>query len=402
MSFVAPPGVARSTLVVALLVAAVLPACTSHHTNPVVPLHAPRIHGPLTTDGTRIVDATGATVRFIGVDVGGLGKGDGLTGVAAKQQTGCAGWQAPPASAYRNISDWGFNSVRIALSWANLQPDQPVMAGGVVTDPLWNTTYLAALDQVVHGFTSRGIAVILHMSQSHWSPAFNDVQTRKGSKCAGVGMPDWLYPGVSDEVAARRSFFADQGQQQELYADAWKFIAGRYASDDLVVAADMMNEPYTKNQLTLAELNLGRLYQTLGSAIRSVNPNILLAFQDSQYSGPGGTFALTAPPPFPGVVYSFHFYPTSWSSEGQAQLQTYIDRARAWNVPLWIGEFDAFGYASPRPSDANWKPDLTQMMLACKRNGVSWTEFSYADRWLLQPGTTEPKPDLLATLKGGV
>jgi endoglycosylceramidase len=403
MSFVAPPGMARRTLVVALLVSVVLPACTSHHTNPVVPLHAPRIHGPLTTEGTRIVDATGTTVRFIGVDLGGMGKGDGLTGADAIAQTGCPGWQAPPASAFRNITDWGFNSVRISLSWANLQPDQPVMAGGVVTDPLWNTTYLAALDRLVHGFTSRGIAVILHMSQSHWSPAFADVATKKGTvKCAGVGMPDWLYQGITDEIAARRSFFADEGNQQELYADAWKLIAGRYASDPLVVAADMMNEPYTKHQLTLSELNLDQLYQTLGSAIRSVNPTILLAFQDSQYSGQGTSFALGAPPSFPGVVYSFHYYVSGWSSEGQAQLQTYIDRAKAWNVPLWIGEFDAFGYASPRPTDPNWQADLTQMMRVCKQNGVSWTEFAYADRFLLQPGTSEPKPNLLATLKKGV
>ena len=57
MSFFAPPGRNRRALVVALLVAAVLPACTSHHANPVVPLHAPHIHGPLSTDGMRIVDA---------------------------------------------------------------------------------------------------------------------------------------------------------------------------------------------------------------------------------------------------------------------------------------------------------------------------------------------------------
>jgi hypothetical protein len=402
MTFVGRPGMTRRTLVVSLLVAALLPACTSHHVNPVVRLHAPRIHGPLTTEGTRIVDATGATVRFIGVDVGGMGKGDGLSGAEATAQTGCPGWQVPPASAFRNIADWGFNSVRISLSWANLQPDQPVMAGGVVTDPLWNTAYVTALDRVIHGFTSRGIAVILHMSQSHWSPAFADVATNKGTKCAGVGMPDWLYQGVTDEIAARRSFFADEDNQQELYADAWKFAAERYASDPLVVAADMMNEPYTKHELTLSELNLDQLYQTLGSAIRSVNTNILLAFQDSQYSGPDTSFALSAPPSFPGVVYSFHYYVDNWSPDGQAQLQTYIDRAKAWNVPLWIGEFDAFGYASPRPSDANWQADLTQMMRVCKQNGVSWTEFAYADRFLLQPGTSEPKPDLLATLKQGV
>jgi hypothetical protein len=213
-------------------------------------------------------------------------------------------------------------------------------------------------------------------------------------------MPDWLYVGVTDEIAARRSFFADEGNQQALYAEAWKFVAEHYASNDLVVAADMMNEPYTKNQLTLDELHLDRLYQALGTAIRSVNPSILLAFQDSQYN-PGSEFALTAPPSFPGVVYSFHYYVDDWP-QAEQQLQTYVDRANEWDVPLWIGEFDAFSYASPRPSDVNWQEDLLRMMDATKKADVSWTEFTYADRWLLQPGTDDPKPDLLATLKTGV
>jgi len=387
------------------LVAAVAVACTHGPTtppNPVVDIGAPKIHGPLHTQGTRIVDATGATVRFIGVDIGGLGKGDGLGGDQGKAATGCPGWQAPPASAYTNVPAWGFNTVRVSLSWANLQPDAPVMSGGKVVDPKWNTTYLQALDQVVDGFTSKGMAVILHMSQSHWSPAFGNLETNKGTiRCAGVGMPDWLYAGVSNEIAARRSFFADANHQQELYADAWRFVASRYAGNKQVVAADMMNEPYTKHALTLSELDLNGLYQKLGTAIRSVDPTILLAFQDSQYT-PGGSFALTGPPALQNVVYSFHFYVDQWAPTGQEQLQTYVERAKQWNVPLWIGEFDAFGYASPRPSDPNWQGDLTQMMAYTKSASVSWTEFTYADRWMLDTGSDDPKPDLLKTLKLGV
>jgi len=390
----------------AWLVAATAASCT-HSTPPtprntVVDIGAQRIHGPLHTDGTRIVDATGATVRFIGVDVGGLGKGDGLPGDQGKLATGCPGWQLPPADAYTDVPAWGFNTVRVSLSWANLQPDAPVMSGGKVVDPKWNTQYLQALDQVVNGFTSRGMAVILHMSQSHWSPAFGNLQTNKGTiRCAGVGMPDWLYEGVSNEYAARRSFFADENDQQELYADAWRFVAARYASNKLVVAADMLNEPYTKHTLSLSELRLDDLYDKLGTAIRSVDPTILLAFQDSQYS-PGGSFALAAPPSLRGVVYTFHYYVDQWAPTGQAQIQTYVDRARQWNVPLWIGEFDAFSYASPRPSDPRWQSDLSQMMQYTKGAGISWTEFTYADRWMLQPGSTDPKPDLLKTLKQGV
>jgi len=392
-----------TSLSTAGLVAASAASCT--HTappNPVVDIGAPRIQGPLHTDGTRIVDATGATVRFIGVDIGGLGKGDGLPGDQGTAVTGCPGWQAPPASAYADVPAWGFNAVRVSLSWANLQPDAPTMSNGKVVDPKWNTAYLQAVDHVVDGFTSKGMAVILHMSQSHWSPAFGNVQTNKGAiRCAGVGMPSWLYTGVSNEYQARRSFFADEDHQQELYADAWRFVAARYASNKQVVAADMMNEPYTKHAMTLSELNLNRLYQTVGTAIRSVDPTILLAFQDSQYT-PGGSFALTEPPALPNVIYTFHYYVDQWAPSGQAQIQTYLDRARQWNVPLWIGEFDAFSYASPRPSDPSWQSDLTQMMRYTKEADISWTEFTYADRWMLQEGTNAPKPDLLETLKRGV
>jgi hypothetical protein len=42
------------------------------------------------------------------------------------------------------------------------------------------------------------------------------------------------------------------------------------------------------------------------------------------------------------------------------------------------------------------------MMRVTKQEGVSWTEFSYADHWMLQQGTNLPKPDLLETLKHGV
>src|SRR5262249_49058885 len=125
----------RAVLAVALL-AVTLQACSSHQQpNPIVKLQTARIDAPLTTQGTRTVDANGQTVRFLGVDVGGMGKGDGQPGDQAQESTGCPGWQEPPPVAYRNVDAWGFNTARVSLSWANLQPDQPVMTGDTVTDP---------------------------------------------------------------------------------------------------------------------------------------------------------------------------------------------------------------------------------------------------------------------------
>jgi hypothetical protein len=70
MTIVARPRRGRRAAFSVAVLAALLAACTSlPGPDPVVHLGAPRIQGPLTTDGTRIVDATGATVRFIGVDL---------------------------------------------------------------------------------------------------------------------------------------------------------------------------------------------------------------------------------------------------------------------------------------------------------------------------------------------
>jgi hypothetical protein len=83
-------------------------------------------------------------------------------------------------------------------------------------------------------------------------------------------------------------------------------------------------------------------------------------------------------------------------------VRFFVRRAQSWGVPLWISEFDAFGYASPHGGASTWARDLRAMMGFCRRNGVSWSQFSYANRWLLQPGTDRAKPGLIAILRSGM
>jgi hypothetical protein len=100
-------------------------------------------------------------------------------------------------------------------------------------------------------------------------------------------------------------------------------------------------------------------------------------------------------------VYTFHLYRSSWR-EGQPMVRTYLRRAREWNVPLWISEFDAFHYASPHSAGPAWRTDMRSLMAFCRRGGIGWSEFSYADRWILQPGTELAKPGLIAALRAGM
>jgi hypothetical protein len=397
--------------------AVVLPApgatmATAHERNPAPPARAVvagprdvhRITGWLHTEGTRIVDDRGRTVRFAGVDVSGMGHGWGSRAPGAGRH-GCASWEPPTATEIRNIHRWGFNVVRLSFSWANLQPVRPDgRARG------YNLAYVRALERSVNGFTQRGVAVVLEMAQSHWSPAFA-VHAAHHTKC-GVGMPTWLYgasrQGAIDESSggltiarAKRDFFANRGGVQRAYAGAWRFVARRFAGNRLVVGADMLNEPFTLDAFPTGRMHLDRVYARVGRAIHRANPNLLLIFQDSQFHGPG-TLALRAPPPIPNAVYTFHLYRSAWREDAQPMVRYFTRRAAAWSVPLWISEFDAFGYASPNGGSPGWAADLRRMMAFCRRHGVGWSEFSYANRWLLQPGTERAKPGLIAILRSGM
>jgi hypothetical protein len=385
---------------------------TTHERNPSPPLRpvvagAGDVHpitGWLHTEGTRIVDESGHTVRFAGVDVSGMGHGWGSSAPGAGKH-GCASWEPPTTTEFRNIRRWGFNMVRLSFSWANLQPSRPDgRARG------FNLAYVRALQRAVHGFTRRGVAVVLEMAQSHWSPAFS-VRGSHHVKC-GVGMPRWLYGasrhGAIDESSggltigqAKHDFFANKDGIQRAYAAAWRFVARRFAGNHLVVGADMLNEPFTLDAFPTSQLRLGRVYARVGRAIRRVNPHLLLIFQDSQFRGPA-TLALRAAPRLPNAVYTFHLYRSSWVPEAKPMVRFFVRRAQRWGVPLWISEFDAFGYASPHGGASTWARDLRGMMGFCRRHGVSWSEFSYANRWLLQPGTDRAKPGLIAILRSGM
>jgi hypothetical protein len=360
---------------------------------------AVRITGTLHTSGGRILDQSGRPVRFLGVGILDLAPGRGLS----SRQTGdtCNGWTRPPIAAYDNIRDWGFNSVRLAIAWANLEPQPPIRLGSVELHQ-WNRQYLRALDEVVRELTSRGIAVIIEMSQNGWSPAF---ERARYPGCPGRGFPAWLYEGTSTNTIpkAKRAFFENRDNVQESYMAAWQLVAKRYANRSLVVGADMMNEPFTDpDDMAPEDTHLEALYEKVGRAIREVNPKILLIFQDNQVRW-RQALAPTTPPPFANVVYQMHLYAYRWKGEADKRMAATVKLAKRWKVPLYMGEFNGFGAGrNGRPPSSGWLGNLRSLMDYCKANRVSWTFWAYwGGNSLIEPGTQQPKEKLLAALQAG-
>jgi len=308
------------------------------------------------------------------------------------------------------VAAWGFNSVRLAISWANLEPRSPTRLADGSLQHQWNMPYVQALDRTIQGLREHGIAVILDMHQWQWSPAFHAIPRGGATVCQGQGMPAWLYPDATSLPfrQAKCNFFADHPEPGvvvpslwQAFADAWRFLAGRYANNDTVAGADMINEPYTSQNLCSAQsLQLDRFYTQVGGAIRSANPKIALIFEDTADQG-NGVFGVHSPPPFPNVIYSWHEYSSEWIPEGKARVDTFEARAARWQVPSWIGEFNRFGKTQGLPLD--WPLQLAQFLRYCRNLDIGWSYWALAgEDGLISGRTGTPNLELVAAVQTGL
>jgi hypothetical protein len=338
------------------------------------PAPAPRIDGWLRTSHGQIIGADGRPVRLLGVDEPGLISGAG-NDRAAHPDACKQGWRPPNPSEYAEVRRWGFNSVRLGLSWANLEPTPPRTdaAGNVVHR--WNRPYLAALDRAVAGFTNAGVAVVLDMHQNHMSAAFAHPAP---DRCEGSGFPVWLYPHASVGPAqAQCDFFAGRTQSgvpidiQSGYTKAWIEVAHRYAANRLVVAADLFNEPSVGK---CPGLDVTSFYRALGTRIRRADPHLLLICEDG--TGRNGLYALRRPVGVPGWVYSFHLYLRAGDSVS-AVIGARLARASTWQVPVWVGELGLYqrGQAT---LPANAERQLRTTVVYLRRHQAGWAFHQYA------------------------
>jgi hypothetical protein len=237
--------------------------------------------------------------------------------------------------------------------------------------------------------------------------------------------------------------------------EAWKFVVTRYQNYPLVVAADLVNEPYFNasagqngnvtctgpngvvRTLTGPLGDMAHFYERAGQAVQTIKPNLLVIYEDTNLrTNADGTcdtlhpFGLTRKPNLTNAVYSYHLYRPGWAPPGAGvctgrdTVQTYYNRAVPWNVPLYQGEFDAFKYGSnlaflngactswpPVDScfDPNWQSDTATMFSFLRTYNISWNYFSYVGANQIwdpnyagppDPGR-RPKPNLVTTLQGG-
>jgi Endoglucanase len=337
--------------------------------------------GYLRTNGNRIVDATGATIRLTGIN---------WFGMETDNRTFHGLWASPPATWRGQIdrmAELGFNTLRIPYSGDALRPGATATSINTYTNPdLIGLHPLEILDKVIEYAGSKGMRVILDRHRP----------TAAGQTAL------WYTPTVSEA-----SMIAD-----------WQMLAQRYAGNTTVIGADLFNEPHaegTDPNGTGACWGCGdpardwRLAaERIGNAILEVNPNWLI-FVEGVSCLSGGTPNAwdNVPDPWQNcdwwggnlsqaieqpvrlnvpnrLVYAPHDYAISvydrqpWFNDPDfpnnlpAVWDHFWGNIAKQNVaPILLGEF---GSTLANPLDVQW---LTTLMNYLTENGMSFTYWSW-------------------------
>ncbi len=355
---------------------------------PAPPFHA-HAHGAVapwvTTAGGRFVDQNGTPVLLHGFDI----------------SPGQA--QLAPVAA-----QMGANLVRLYVGWSAIEPQAPVNG-----HYRWDTHVLQQIDQEVAAFRAVHVNVLIDFHQFHWSPYFAQATCKAGKAvCRASGVPAWFYangrfPATKSGVSEAEAAFwtSESARSQAYYAAFASMIAARYAADPNVVGYEIFNEPHPGRlgDTTQATNIMLRWQAGIRRAIQKVD-STRTVFIMCRGGGEGvGTADLAPFGSLDHLALDWHDYfnggsggldgagdnwvpswaathnqkSASYTGTAAAQarvLQVPVARARAWGIPLLIGEW---GIHTGVAGSAAYQ---TQMLDLFAKDGVSWT------RWVLSTG----------------
>lgn len=242
-------------------------------------------------------------------------------------------------SDFKNISDMGFNCVRIPFWYRNFQSDDN---GTWILDENGQID-LSRLEWAVEMCRKYGLYAILDLH------AANGVQ------------------GYADHAGHKDNYhFFDRNEKGEWYreqaVELWRVIAERFAGDPAIAMFDLLNEPMCNVPLTKRiHKYIWEYYDMCYDAIRAEDPDRVITM-----IGTWSANKLPNPKEYgwENVVYQYHQYDKKESD--------YTNRiAESWNcnhdVPMYAGEFHPVGD----------KVNLDFAINAYDTNDVIWTLWTY-------------------------
>ena len=323
----------------------------------------------LTSQGNKLIDSKGNTVRLTGVNWFGFETN-------LKYPHGI--WARDCKSMLKQIKDNGFNCIRFPYSNDILKPDALISINSFGTDPYTGVT---PMNQIESTFTNplQLLDKIVEYCQQLNLKIILDNHSRKSDNYLNESL--W--------------YTADVSEAKWIYD--WVTLASRYKNNDAVIAMDLDNEPNGSNGQgctwgnTHPLTDWNKAAERCGNAILNVNPNVLIMIEGIQtYNGDGYWWGgnLKGVADFPVVlsnpkklIFSPHEYgPEVFNQTWFTDPAFPGNMAAIWNThfdflysnntsPLLVGEFGIRDLTSYNGTEGKWFDTLLAFMGA----RYSWT-----------------------------
>ena len=322
---------------------------------------------PLRAEDGVIRDARGATVILRGLN---------LTGDA----------KIPPSRGIHDVREldvlqaWGVNVARLLFVWEAFEPQR-----GRRDD-----TYLDYYINLVDALAARHVRVIVDFHQDGFSRYTTQgcgdgfpqwalsSEVHMYTPDNGTGCTDWGIKMTLDLETARcwNDFYAGSNGVRADYLALLDIVSKRLKDHPAVLGYDMLNEPAGDEVA-----QVGPLYAEAARTLRANDPDAVLFVSPAALTSAGLNTALPRPT-FENFVYSPHYYDAavsqlhSWFGTSlAAPVRVMVDQAKAWNVPLFVGEFGA-------PSDGlRVEQYMDEFYAQLDASFVSGAQWNFTPHW---------------------
>ena len=243
----------------------------------------------------------------------------------------------------QNIKAQGLNVIRIPVWWGDFY----TLSALGTTNPTMRSDAFTLLDSLITSASELGIYTIIDMHGVFGGQSTSDD--------TGYANQNQYWTNTNDQANTQLM---------------WSAIAAHYNGNAWVAGYDLLNEPSgaPNNQAVVTQLN--QLYTT----VRAADPNHMI-FMEGTFGNPWGWGSLPNPSTegWTNVVYEMHEYQygnetVSGVEAGAANQVTDFNNHASYNVPDYIGEFNAFGTGT-----AAWQAVVNDFNNA----NISWSSWSY-------------------------
>lgn len=315
----------------------------------------------LQASGTTIVNASGQVVQLKGLNLGGwlvmepwmcpadsgglpdtysvINELDSRFGVATEQSLINAyqtNWIT--TADLNNITNGGFNCVRVPVWWGNFYPIANTTSSG------WRSDAFTVLDWLVTNCAARGIYVIIDMHGVLGGQSTSD-----------------------DTGQENQNAYWTSSTDQSETAYMWAQIAAHYKGNGTIAGYDLINEPIGAPD-TNAVWNA---YSNLYSTIRAIDTNHILIMEDTFGNWDLNMLPNPATYGWTNIVYSWHEYASGTVAQVEAGADGLVwdfTSHSSWNIPGYVGEWNDMGLGA-----ACYDYSIADYNNA----GLAWTMWAY-------------------------